>query len=491
MKKKVIIIGGGVSGLTAGILLQEAGFSTEIYEKNAVAGGLCTGWKRKGFMIDNCIHWLTGTREGSALNDLWKQAGVLGEDVELLKKEKFFSAELNGEQLTFWRDLERTRRELLELSPEDAHEINKLIDYTKLAESMSVPVEKPFDAMSILDYMKLGMSMKSMGKVMKEYGGMDIGELAERFAHPLIRLALIDYMPPGYQAYAFLVSYAIITGGNGDIPRGGSFAMAMRMVKKYQELGGTLILNTPVKKILLEGKQAAGIMLSDEKTVNADYVICACDTDIVFHNLLPEEMMPPLLKKLYENRSFYPVMSGFQAAFAVTGDWEVKGTHIFPCKELEIAQSKVLRMSVNCYDYEPDFAPAGKTVLQSNFVQTEQDFEYWRKLYQDKAAYDRKKQELAMEIEKRVVAQYPVLKGNIELLDVWTPVTYASYCGCYRGAYMSFIITKQAKSVTVPGKLKGISNVFLASQWQMGPGGLPTAAAMGKFAAWRILKMSK
>ena len=31
-------------------------------------------------------------------------------------------------------------------------------------------------------------------------------------------------------------------------------------------------------------------------------------------------------------------------------------------------------------------------------------------------------------------------------------------------------------------------NVLLASQWLMGPGGLPTAAAMGKFAAWRIIK---
>ncbi len=30
--------------------------------------------------------------------------------------------------------------------------------------------------------------------------------------------------------------------------------------------------------------------------------------------------------------------------------------------------------------------------------------------------------------------------------------------------------------------------MFLASQWLMGQGGLPTAAAMGKFAAWRIMK---
>nr|MBQ8252442.1 hypothetical protein [Lachnospiraceae bacterium] len=50
--------------------------------------------------------------------------------------------------------------------------------------------------------------------VMKEYGNMDIRELAMRFRHPLIQRAIMDYMPPGYQAYAFLVSYGTVTKGN-------------------------------------------------------------------------------------------------------------------------------------------------------------------------------------------------------------------------------------------------------------------------------------
>ena len=52
--KKVVIIGGGIAGMTAGVLLQKAGFATEIYEKNALPGGQCTGWKREGYFIDNC-----------------------------------------------------------------------------------------------------------------------------------------------------------------------------------------------------------------------------------------------------------------------------------------------------------------------------------------------------------------------------------------------------------------------------------------------------
>lgn len=487
--KKVVIIGGGISGLTAGIYLQKAGFYTEIYEKHTVVGGQCTGWKREGYFIDNCVHWLTGTKEGSGLNQLWKEVGVLGEGVELYRKEKFFSAELNGERITFWRDKERTRKELLALSPNDSAEINQLIDAVKLAESMIVPVEKPFDMMNPVQYMKMGMSMADMGKVMKLYGKMDIRELAERFHHPLIKLALTDYMPPGYQAYAFLVSYATVTGGNGDIPRGGSLQMALRMAERYQKLGGILHTGMEVEKILVKGKSAEGILISGGQKVAADYVVCACDTNYTFEKLLDASYMPEKLKQIYRERELYPVVSAFHVAFGIEGSFdEVRETSMYSCRPVTIGVSRAERMSINNYFYEPEFAPPGNSIVQSMFVQTEKDYEYWERLYQDKDAYNKKKAELAEEIKKRLLDRFPQLEGRVKVLDVWTPATYHRYCNAWNGAYMSFIITKNAKSRIVPGKIKGLPNVMLASQWLMGPGGLPTAASMGKFAAQRIMK---
>lgn len=487
--KKVVIIGGGIAGMTAGVLLQKAGFQTEIYEKNALPGGLCTGWKREGYFIDNCIHWLTGTRPGSGLHELWKEIGALGDGVELHKKEMFFSSKLDGWVLTFWRDKERTRKEMLELSPEDEKEINKLIDYVSMAENMTVPVEKPFDAMNPIDFIKLGMSMKEMGKVMKAYGNMDMKELAMRFKNPLIRRAITDYMPRGYQAYAFLVSYATVTGGNGDIPAGGSFKMSLRVAQKYKEYGGVLHTNAEVEKIILRGKRAEGILLKSGAKVSADFVICACDTNYTFHKLLPEAYMPGGLKKMYEEREKYPVNSGFQIAYAVDGGFgELTGTRVFSCEPLKVGSRSVYCMSVQSYDYDPDFAPEGKMILQSNFSQTEEDYRYWEVLYADKEAYRKQKNKTARAAMERVVTEYPFLAGKLRVLDVWTPMTYTRYCNSYKGAYMSFVMTRQAKSITVPGKVKGLDNVLLASQWLMGPGGLPTAAAMGKFAAWRIIK---
>lgn len=45
--KRVAIIGGGISGLTAGILAQKNGFESVVLEKNRTLGGECTGWDRQ------------------------------------------------------------------------------------------------------------------------------------------------------------------------------------------------------------------------------------------------------------------------------------------------------------------------------------------------------------------------------------------------------------------------------------------------------------
>lgn len=340
--KKVVIIGGGVAGLTSGIYLQQAGFETHIYEKHSIVGGECTGWKREGYLIDNCIHWLTGTKKGSDLNQLWKNVGALGDEVELIKPDFFYRAELNGETLTLWRDLERTRREMLALSPEDAEEINKFLDYTKLGETMGVPVQKPFDMLSILDFIKLGASMAGVGKIMKEYGNINISEMADRFKHPLIKVALKDYMPIQYQAYSLILSYATITGNSGEIPRGGSKDMAMRMQKRYESLGGHIHTSSPVTKVTIQKKNATGIELENGESIPANYVVCACDTNYTFQNLLAPSYMPKDLKEEYEKRKFYPVVSGFQVAFAVDGQYpELMGMNLFGCGHYCLQQKKL------------------------------------------------------------------------------------------------------------------------------------------------------
>lgn len=106
ISKKVVIIGGGVAGLSAGVYARLAGFEAEIYEKNTIPGGECIGWNRKGYHIDNCIHWLTGTKKGTDLYDVWKTVGALSDETEYAKVDSFYTSEYKGEVATLWNDLE-------------------------------------------------------------------------------------------------------------------------------------------------------------------------------------------------------------------------------------------------------------------------------------------------------------------------------------------------------------------------------------------------
>ena len=62
MPKRVIIIGAGLAGLSAGIHLQNSGIATEIFELSGQAGGMFSAWEREHYRFDGCIHWMVGTR---------------------------------------------------------------------------------------------------------------------------------------------------------------------------------------------------------------------------------------------------------------------------------------------------------------------------------------------------------------------------------------------------------------------------------------------
>ena len=86
MSKKVVIIGGGIAGLSAGIYSAMNGFDTEVIEMNAMAGGQCTAWDRKGYRFDYCLHWLVGTSKG-AFHEIWKETNVINNETEIIDHE--------------------------------------------------------------------------------------------------------------------------------------------------------------------------------------------------------------------------------------------------------------------------------------------------------------------------------------------------------------------------------------------------------------------
>ena len=57
MKKKVIIIGAGIGGLSTANLLAKAGYEVHLYEKDSEAGGRAGKLKQDGFTFDTGPSW--------------------------------------------------------------------------------------------------------------------------------------------------------------------------------------------------------------------------------------------------------------------------------------------------------------------------------------------------------------------------------------------------------------------------------------------------
>ena len=129
--KKIIIIGGGITGLCCGIFLLKKGYSVSIYEKNDFAGGCCSGWYKDGIYIDNCMHWLTGTNQQTKTFKLWKKVGAISETSNLHQGDYFYKSVFEDNYIELSKDIDKFHKSMLALSYNDKKEINRFINTVK------------------------------------------------------------------------------------------------------------------------------------------------------------------------------------------------------------------------------------------------------------------------------------------------------------------------------------------------------------------------
>lgn len=72
----VIIIGSGIGGLTAGIILAKLGRRVTVVEKNLLPGGLMRSYTRSGIDCPIGVHYMGSLDKGQPLRRLWDYLGV-------------------------------------------------------------------------------------------------------------------------------------------------------------------------------------------------------------------------------------------------------------------------------------------------------------------------------------------------------------------------------------------------------------------------------
>ena len=468
---KVIIIGGGVSGLSAGIFALEKGHEVAIFEKHFIAGGNLTGWKRQGHEIDNCIHWLTGTNPMSKFYNLWQRVGVITNDDSLYKPNSFYTVYDGANTLTMSRDIEKTKRDMLSLSKEDESEINNLISAVKCARLFNgTAINEKGKSANFFDKIKfIRYAIK--------YHALSLEELSEKFKHPTLKKVCTGFLGKNLTALGLIIAYADFTSGNGDIVSKGSYFASKQMVEKFKKLGGTLLTNKQAVAVHKSKNKIESVEFSDGTRCGADFFIFATDCKTTYEQILKMPMEKILNNRYNSNK--WQKFSAVSVAFSVEGEVPFEMEAIISISKENQNKLNGEFLAVREFSYFKNFAPSGKNVLVSMIQCDQKTCKEWISLYGDKEEYKNKKQEIALAQIEEIEKTFPTLKGKIQILDSWTPYTYQKFTGECDGAFMSFIVGKKSVPLKSSNRVKNLKNVVLASQWLQPPGGLPIALYSG------------
>ncbi len=468
--KKLIIVGAGVTGLSAGIHALKKGYDVEIYEKNDFPGGCCTGWVRKGYYIDNCMHWLTGTNQHTKSFKLWKRLGAIDETSNLYQGKYFYKSTYNGDEISLLTDTKKLHEDMIKLSPSDFEEIDKFIK----AVDMLIKANK-----------KEGILKSSFNTISGYLNGylyyhkLSLNELAKKFHHPLLQKLFTDYLPGDYSAFTLLCAYAVFASGNGKVYEKGSKQFALNIANEFTRLGGKIFYNSAVEKIEIQNDNFKYI-ISNDKKISGDYLIYAADPMHLFTKLISIKYIPNALKKKFEDKTNNKTISSFHVAFLV--DKNIPFVQEATCIEVEpikVGKEEINRLLIKDYPYL--YQNKDKKVVQLFIVQNMKDIEYWQGLYRnDKEEYKKQKEKTVNELTNAVVNKFPELKNHFEVIDSWTPMTYNNYFNTYHGSYMGFIFKKNGMLRKISPRIKGVKNMFFITYWQTYMGGLPIGARLGE-----------
>lgn len=470
--KKLIIIGAGVSGLSAGILARNSGFETEIYEMHAIAGGLCTSWKRKGYVYDGCIRYMYGSgREGQLCHSIMQKIGA--DALSYIHLDESIRIEtVSGKTVIFFCDLDRLEKHCLEISPEDAVTVKDFVKAAKVLGSASMPeiAEKSSDTWK---RMKAGITFLP---VMLKYQKTTLGSFATGLKSPVLREAFLKYY--GYTSLEnlplinLLFDLAQLHVQNAGWPIGGSLAFARALESRYLSLGGKIRYSAKVEKILVEEDRAVGIRLENGQEYRADYILSAGDIHTALETLLDGKYTSPVWQKAFEKDTIIkPII---QVSLGIDADLSHISPYIVfsPQKPVQAAGIRYDSLAFRHYCFDPSMAPRGKSVAT---VLLETEYEVWENLQTNREGYSKEKSSVAEQVIRQLELRFPEIAGRVENIDVATPMTYVRYTGNYRGSPQGWQYYL-GQSGLYPEKLPGLKNFMLIGQWVRRGGGLPNGA---------------
>jgi phytoene desaturase len=471
--KSLLIVGGGLAGLSAGCYALANGFKVTIVEHNLALGGVCTAWQRGPYLVDGCIHWLTG---GPFLR-LYEELGILPA-VTLRTMDEFARYRHAREdwEVSVARDLRATQATLCAIGPEDAPALARLFDSIERFDDLGLDVEHPPELARTSDRIRQLWQARHAAAAFVRYRRSIGTWLADEFTNPRVRAVFARVFPLEMPAWTVLFVLGWLARGRLSRPEGGTAPFRDALIAHYRALGGEALVNMTVDEVLVTGHRATGLRLSDGTLLDADAVISTSSAPETVFRLLGGRYGAAAWKaRMDEWLLFQPVVL---ASFGVerTFDDQPSTLILDDIHPLTVGDYRNDSLFLRIYNEDPAFAPPGHTVVQAMLPTS---YDWWA----TRGTHYQHERDLAAEQVLGCIDRYlPGTRSATTMTDVATPLTFWRSARSWRGAYEGWMPTP--KTFTHVAKtLPGLERFYMAGQWVEPGGGIPMAVMSGRHVA--------
>ncbi|MDH3208433.1 MAG: phytoene desaturase [Gemmatimonadota bacterium] len=250
---RAAIVGSGFGGLGIAIRLQNAGFETKVFEARDQPGGRAYVYEQDGFVFDGGPTVITAPH---VFEELFAEAGRdLTDYVELLPIKPFYRLHWeDGTVFDYDGDTQSMVRQIERLNPADVAGYLSFVEYarevfeagyTKLA---ATPFLRFSDMVRVAPELIRLRADRSVYRAVSQY-------IEDRHVREALSFhSLLVGGNPFETSSIYTLIHHLERKWGVFFPKGGTGALVRALVRLFEELGGELVLNSPVESIDLRNR---------------------------------------------------------------------------------------------------------------------------------------------------------------------------------------------------------------------------------------------
>jgi len=299
MDYDVIVIGAGLSGLTAASLLSKRGLKVAVIDKSYNPGGSCGIFKRDKVIYDQGSSMLYGFGE-TGFNPHRFVFNCLQEPIDVIRHDFLYAVHFGGRKIKFWADIDRFAEELGEIFPSEKENIIRFYDdlHTIYEQVMvenpvfSTPDENdgkisarnflkhPVSHVKFLSYMN-----RSTYSLLKQYfRDPEIFKFFNKLTSTYC-YTTVEETPAILAAVMFVDNHV----GGSYYPAGSTIFLPGKLEKVIEENHGQMILEKEVQRILFDDKNPSGVLLDNGERLYARDIVYSGTVWNLYGKLIEEK----------------------------------------------------------------------------------------------------------------------------------------------------------------------------------------------------------